>query len=420
VLASWRSFDRPTQVLLVNEITLNMSFFLLFPFIATHLARDLGFATWTVGLILGVRVFCQQGLTVLGGTLGDRFGYKPIIVIGLALRAVGFFVFGLADTFWGVLLAAVLTGLAGALYSPARRAYVAILGGPRRAQLYAWVNVCAQTGLVLGPLLGSALVPLGFQTLSFLAAGGFTALFIAQWLSLPGGHGGGAQGGALEAGVVATWLRVLRNRDFMRFALVMSSYFTLYNQIYIGLPLEMRRLTGSDQATGAIFLLVAGTAMTLQTFVSARFERRFGLARSIAIGLCVYALGYLPVLLSALFAASAAAPLADLPSLAVAAAPVAASAFLIGVASLVVQPFANALIPRLANEQAIGTHIGFYWMFTGITATVGNTLLGLAFDAAGILPGLPWISLVLAGLASAIGMALLSRGPAFKEEPRPA
>jgi MFS family permease len=405
---------------LVNEVTMNMSFFLLFPFIATHLARDLGFATWTVGLILGVRVFCQQGLTVLGGTLGDRFGYKPVIVIGLALRSIGFLLFGLADTFWGVMLAAVLTGLAGSLFSPALRAYVAVHAGPRRAQLYAILNVCGQTGLVLGPLLGSALVPLGFQALSLLAAGGFTLLFAAQWASLPGGLGGGGEGGAARQSVAATWLGVVRNRDFMRFALVMSSYFTLYNQIYIGLPLEMRRLTGGDQATGIIFLLVAGTAIALQGLVSARFERRFGLARSIAIGMGVYAVGYVPVLLSALFAASALSPAADLPALAIAAAPVAVSAFVIGIASLVVQPFANALIPRLAWEQAIGTHIGFYWMFTGITATIGNTLLGLAFDAAGVLPGLPWISLIVAGLASAAGMALLSRGAAFREAPRPA
>ena len=51
-------------------------------------------AAWAVGLVLRVRNFSQQGMFIVGGTLADRLGYKPLIVAGcLAHRRFGLLVF---------------------------------------------------------------------------------------------------------------------------------------------------------------------------------------------------------------------------------------------------------------------------------------------------------------------------------------
>lgn len=128
IARQFRSFDRPVRLLAVNQLTINIGFYMLMPYLATHLSVELGLAGWLVGLILGMRNFSQQGMFLLGGSLADRFGYKPLIVAGCALRTAGFAMLSLAGSVPALLVASAATGFAGALFNPAVRAYVAARG----------------------------------------------------------------------------------------------------------------------------------------------------------------------------------------------------------------------------------------------------------------------------------------------------
>lgn len=66
---------------------------------------------------------------LIGGTLADRLGYKPLIVAGCVLRTVGFATLGLVDSVPALLAASAATGFAGALFNPAVRAYLAADAG---------------------------------------------------------------------------------------------------------------------------------------------------------------------------------------------------------------------------------------------------------------------------------------------------
>jgi MFS family permease len=128
--------NRSVQLLMVNQFTINLGFFMLMPYLAQHLSGTLGLAGWLVGLVLGVRNFSQQGMFLVGGTLADRLGYKPMIVAGCVLRTAGFATLGLIDSVPALLAASAATGLAGALFNPAVRAYLAAdagSGGWRRS-----------------------------------------------------------------------------------------------------------------------------------------------------------------------------------------------------------------------------------------------------------------------------------------------
>lgn len=98
VVVQWRSFTRPVQLLALNQLTINIGFYMLMPYLANYLAGDLGLAVWLVGLILGIRNFSQQGMFLLGGSLADRWGYKPMILTGLVLRTLGFALLGLVTS----------------------------------------------------------------------------------------------------------------------------------------------------------------------------------------------------------------------------------------------------------------------------------------------------------------------------------
>ncbi|MCB0951008.1 MAG: MFS transporter, partial [Mycobacterium sp.] len=123
-ISQFRTFDRAAQVLMVNQFGINVGFYMLMPYLAGYLAGPLGLAAWTVGLILGVRNFSQQGMFLVGGTLADRWGYKPLIVAGCVLRTGGFLTLALVDSLPALLFASAATGFAGALFNPAVRAYL--------------------------------------------------------------------------------------------------------------------------------------------------------------------------------------------------------------------------------------------------------------------------------------------------------
>lgn len=79
-LTQLRSFDRPVRLLLLDQLTINVGFYMLTPYLAGYLSDELAMAAWTVGLVLGMRNFSQQGMFLLA----DRIGYKLMILVGLA------------------------------------------------------------------------------------------------------------------------------------------------------------------------------------------------------------------------------------------------------------------------------------------------------------------------------------------------
>lgn len=87
-----------------------------------------------------------------------------------------------------LVLASVLSGLAGALFNPAVRSYIAVAEPARRAEAFAVFNVFAQAGALSGPLIGNALVAVDFHTTAVAAAVVFAALTVAQmrFLRSPG------------------------------------------------------------------------------------------------------------------------------------------------------------------------------------------------------------------------------------------
>lgn len=116
--AIFRGFNRPSRVLMINQFGINIGFYMLMPYLADYLAGPLGLAAWAVGLVMGVRNFSQQGMFFVGGTLADRFGYKPLIIAGCLIRTGGFALLVVAQSLPSVLIAAAATGFAGALFNP--------------------------------------------------------------------------------------------------------------------------------------------------------------------------------------------------------------------------------------------------------------------------------------------------------------
>ncbi|TWG08515.1 MFS transporter [Saccharopolyspora dendranthemae] len=398
-----RSYPLAVQVLLVNQLGVNTGFYLLIPYLAGYLGHDLGLSAAVVGVILGVRNLSQQGLFLVGGTAADRLGARHVIIAGCALRAAGFGLFAFGSSVPVLLGASVLSGLAGALFNPAVRAYLAQEAGDRRAEAFSLFNVFANTGMLLGPLLGSALLLVNFRLSAVVAAVIFALLTVAQVLVLPPHRVERS-----ENSVLTDWRGVLSDRRFLAFTAALTGMFALQNQLYLVLPVHAERFTGSPAAVSAIFLVSTAASLLLQVRITARFAERWSRGRSIATGLALMG-GSFTVTSVAASVVPGTAPTSAGEAL-LRLTPVLVTAFGLSVGVMLAQPFVYELIPAFGGTALSGTYFGVFYLASGLTAAAGNALIGWATDLAA--PGLPWLPsalCVLIGLTSALAVLTVHR-----------
>ncbi|WP_030170519.1 MFS transporter [Spirillospora albida] len=397
-VAGLSSFGRPAQVLFVNQAGINLGFYMLMPYLADHLANGVGLAVWLVGLVLGVRNFAQQGLFLIGGTLADRIGYKPMIMLGCALRVVGFGVFAVSTAVPALIAASALTGFAGALFNPAARAYLAHAEAGRRVEAFAAFNVFYQAGILIGPLIGLVLLRADFRAVCLVAAAVFAVLTLLQWRCLPTCAGPER---APDRPVLTDWREAFTNRPFLGFAAVMVASYALSFQVYLGLPLEVRRVTGSQSWTVALFAVTALAGVAGQVKMTAWCRRRFSDGQAMANGVALMGVAFVPLCLADVLSAGVAGHVSALL----------ACALLLGTGTTMVFPFEMATIAALARGRLIGTYYGVHNLLAGVGILAGNLLTGTALDAARRLqmPYLPWLLLLAAGLLSAAALHRLDR-----------
>ncbi|ALV33530.1 MFS transporter [Streptomyces sp. CdTB01] len=396
-----RSFPPAVRLLMANQFAINLAFYMLMPYLAAHLAGGLGLAAWAVGLVLGVRNFSQQGMFLIGGTIADRFGYKAPIMAGCLLRTVGFGLLGWVDNLPALIAASAATGFAGALFNPAVRAYLAAEAGERRVDAFATFNVYYQAGMLLGPLVGLALLAADFRLVCTVAAAIFAVLTVLQWRALPTRHSEAAGTTATSDGVLAQWRTVVANRPFLLFATAMIGSYVLTFQVYLALPLAATNALGSrgTWATSGLFVVSAAVAVVGQMRLTGWAKERWTPAQALVRGLIAMGLAFLPLAFT-----PPGATAAVLTALAVAVA-------LLAAGSAVVYPFEMDTVVTLSGNRLVATHYGLYNTVSGLGITLGNLATGALWDFAQRHDALwlTWCVLAATGLACAASVAALAR-----------
>ncbi len=409
-LSQFRSFTRPVQLLLLNQLTINTGFYMLIPYLADHLANDLALATWLVGLILGVRNFSQQGMFLIGGALADRFGYKPLIVAGCALRTAGFALLGLVDTVPALIVASAATGFAGALFNPAVRAYLTHDAGERRVEAFALFSVFYQTGILVGPLIGLALTGVSFRLTCVVAAGVFAMLTVLQIRALPQRTSASAVAeNDTPTSTLGQWRGIVANRPFLLFSVAMTGSYVMSFQVYLALPLEARRIAGEGRtstiAVAALFGVSGVVTILGQLRITAWCRRHWSPGRSIATGLVIMGAAFLPPLA----AARHTVPQGDTAALIIQLSLLVLAAGLLALGTAIVFPIEMDTVVALSHNRLVATHYGFYNTVCGVGILLGNLGTGSALDAGrrSGTPELPWLALILVGLLCAAGIRAL-------------
>ena len=141
----------------------------------TQSQADTAFWFGAVSLAFGVANFF--GAPILGA-LSDRYGRRPVLLIGFSGLALSFFVTALATALWMLILVRLFSGALMANAAVAN-AYVADITPPAdRARRFGLLGAMFGLGFILGPVLGGLLGNIDLH-LPFFVAGGLALLNLA-------------------------------------------------------------------------------------------------------------------------------------------------------------------------------------------------------------------------------------------------
>ena len=326
------------------------------------------------------------------GLMVDRYGGRPILVIGLVLLGGSLVLAGGADTYWQVALLFALAGLGNSVFHPAdlsilsRRVDRAWLG--RTVSLHSFVGY---VGWAIAPMSIAGLNA-AFGWRGALIGAGIVGLAVAaliQWRRAAFDEGSGAEpGGAVrqaERFDIRARLTAMTEGPMIRIFL-----FFLLTSMTVGgmagfLAIAMIELFGADQAGGnfslTVFMVTMAGAVLFGGVVADRISAHDRLATWTVAG-------------GAAVLASLAFGLGGfLAGLAV----VAASGFLLGVSS----PSRDLIVRASAPAESLGLAFGFTSTGLSIGFALGPISVGGLMDL-----GRPDLAILV--LAAVSGLAALS------------
>ncbi|WP_415255462.1 TCR/Tet family MFS transporter [Sulfitobacter sp.] len=133
-------------------------------------AADLSQAALWGGVLATTFAVMQFLFSPLVGSLSDRFGRRPILLISLTVMALDYVLMALAGSVWLLLLGRVIGGISAATAATAS-AYMADISAPKdRAANFGLVGAGFGAGFVLGPVAGGFLAEFGTRVPFWAAA----------------------------------------------------------------------------------------------------------------------------------------------------------------------------------------------------------------------------------------------------------
>jgi len=119
---------------------------------------DTDLINFHIGLLTSVYPFFQLLFVVVWGKLSDRYGRKPIIIIGLIGFVIMQLLTGLATSLTMLYIARIFGGIFTSSVIPVNNAYLSdITSEKRRTKIMAWSGVAISSGVIFGPVIGGFL-----------------------------------------------------------------------------------------------------------------------------------------------------------------------------------------------------------------------------------------------------------------------
>jgi len=218
-----------------------LGLFVILPVFTVYGDNLTGSTPTLIGLAIGAYGLTQALLQIPMGAASDRWGRRPVIVIGLLAFIAGSIVAALSTSIYGVIAGRALQG-AGAIAAAIMALASDLTRDSQRTKAMAIIGISVGSAFMLALIVG----PIVAAHLGLSGVFWFTAVMAAAALGLlfflvpPGGAQSGERRGASLAEIGS----VLRDRNLLRLDYSILSLHFILTAVFVVLPVVLQNSLG--------------------------------------------------------------------------------------------------------------------------------------------------------------------------------
>ena len=224
--------------------------------ITSLFAKKIGAPTEIIGLLVASVTITGIFVKLPSGSLADLFGFRRLMQAGLWVKATAPFLYLLVGVWPVLLVVRFYHGLSTALYAPAASAQVAKLYPKERAARLGTYGAAENAGVVLGPVLGAAVLAWSSFSVAFVVSGVIGILALLAVMPLPRDDPPEAARksvGEITKGLVSGVRQIVGDPAIRLVSLMEATLFTGVGTLQAYLPLYALTVHVSTAQIGLIF-----------------------------------------------------------------------------------------------------------------------------------------------------------------------
>jgi DHA1 family multidrug resistance protein-like MFS transporter len=177
--------NRSLQILSFTLVVVMLGFGIIIPILPFYVERYGGGGV-AMGSLMSAFSVAQFIFAPIWGDLSDRYGRKPILMIGMLGNAVSHVLFALSTELWMLTASRALDGILSSATLPTAMAFISDSTSEKdRGGGMGIVGAAFGVGMVLGPGIGGIMAGMSLQAPFYLAAAlSMVSLFLV-WVLLP-------------------------------------------------------------------------------------------------------------------------------------------------------------------------------------------------------------------------------------------
>ena len=225
------------------------------------------------------------------GPVSDRFGRRPVLMIGLGLFLAASIGCALAPSIEALTAFRAIHGLAACAMSVLARAVVRDLyRDENAARMYAQIMMVHGLAPLIGPILGAHLtIRFGWQAAFWFLAAYAAVLMVLVWRALGESLARRDPAATRPADVLNNYVRVLTDRPYVGYLLAMAACYSGLFAFLFASPATLINQFGLSVADYGYLFSATMLVHLVGTWVSARLVRRRSIAGTIVPGALVMA-----------------------------------------------------------------------------------------------------------------------------------
>ena len=359
---------KPIIIIFITIFIDMLGFGIIIPILPIF-SKELGAANYQVGLIAMSFPIMNFLFAPFWGSLSDRFGRRPIILVSVLITGLAYLLFSQTVNLWLLLLSRILSGIGSANLSVAQ-AYIADITPPQeRAKSMGLIGAAFGLGFIIGPTAGGYMKSISstgqVDWVGYLAAGLCLINLVMAYFLLPESLKEKQKNVRFNFRVISGIVAELRKPTIRELLLINFIFITAFMIMQISVTLFWKEKIGLNEVEmGNMFAFIGLATVIVQGGLVGRMVKKFGETKLLTYGtyLFIISLIMIPWVTPQNFL------------------PIELTAFaLMALANGCLTPSITSLLSKSADPKDVGQVLGVNQSFGSMARAAGMGLSGFIY-----------------------------------------